>query len=61
MYDKWIPIDIDQDGDIDFVGTRGNSAPFDGVIWLEQIRSKDLLPTFKQARDRDSKSIPFVD
>ena len=61
MYDKWIPIDIDQDGDIDFVGTRGNSAPFDGVIWLEQIRSTDLLPTFKQARDKDSKSIPFVD
>ena len=61
MYDKWIPVDLDEDGDLDFVGTRGNSKPYDGVIWLEQVRSKNLLPTFKQARDIDSKSIPFVD
>ena len=61
MYDKWIPVDLDEDGDLDFVGTRGNSKPYDGVIWLEQVRSKNLLPTFKQARDIDSKSVPFVD
>ena len=61
MYDKWIPVDLDEDGDLDFVGTRGNSKPYDGVIWLEQVRSKNLLPTFKQARDIDSESVPFVD
>ena len=61
MYDKWIPIDLDKDGDLDFVGTRGNSKPYEGVIWLEQVRSKVLLPTFKQARNKDSKSVPFID
>ena len=61
MYDKWIPLDIDEDGDLDFVGTRGNSKPYDGVIWLEQIRSEEPLPVFKQARIKDSISIPFVD
>ena len=61
MYDKWIPFDIDEDGDTDFVGTRGNSKPYDGVIWLEQIRSEEPLPVFKQARIKDSLSIPFVD
>lgn len=61
MYDKWIPLDIDEDGDLDFVGTRGNSKPYDGVIWLEQIRSEEPLPIFKQARIKDSINIPFVD
>jgi hypothetical protein len=61
MYDKWIPLDIDEDGDLDFVGTRGNSKPYDGVIWLEQIRSEEPLPIFKQARIIDSINIPFVD
>ncbi|MDA7601495.1 VCBS repeat-containing protein [Gammaproteobacteria bacterium] len=61
MYDKWIPLDIDEDGDTDFVGTRGNSKPYDGVIWLEQIRSEEPLPVFNQARIKDSISIPFVD
>jgi len=61
MYDKWIPIDLDKDGDLDFVGTRGNSKPFDGVIWLEQVRSKKPIPTFIQARIEDSISVPFLD
>ena len=61
MYDKWIPIDLDEDGDLDFVGTRGNSKPFDGVIWLEQVRSKEPIPTFIQARIEDSISVPFLD
>ena len=61
MYDKWIPIDLDKDGDLDFVGTRGNSKPFDGVIWLEQVRSKEPTPTFIQARIEDSISVPFID
>ena len=61
MYDKWIPIDLDKDGDLDFVGTRGNSKPYDGVIWLEQVRSKEPIPTFIQARIEDSISVPFLD
>ena len=61
MYDKWVPLDIDKDGDLDFVGTRGNSKPYDGVIWLEQIRSKEPLPTFIQARIEDSVNVPFLD
>ena len=61
MYDKWIPIDLDKDGDLDFVGTRGNSKPFDGVIWLEQVRSKEPTPAFIQARIEDSISVPFID
>ena len=32
MFDKLIPRDLDGDGDIDFIGTRGNSVPFDGVF-----------------------------
>ncbi len=59
MYDKWLARDLDGDGDLDFVGTRGNSAPFDGVIWLEQVRSTTPLPAFTGARDRDSAELPL--
>ena len=61
MYDKWIPLDVDKDGDVDFLGTRGNSKPYDGVIWLEQTRSKEQNPVFIQARSKDSESVPFID
>ena len=59
MYDKWISRDLDFDGDPDFIGTRGNSEPYDGVIWLEQIRSKKRLKNFIQAREKDSKHMPL--
>ena len=61
MYDKWIPLDLDQDSDIDFIGTRGNSKPYDGVIWLEQQRLAENNVVFKAARSLDSESVPFVD
>ena len=61
MYDKWIPLDLDGDLDIDFIGTRGNSQPYDGVIWLEQIRFEDTNMVFKAARSIDSESVPFND
>lgn len=61
MYDKWIPLDLDEDSDIDFIGTRGNSQPYDGVIWLEQIRFEDTNMVFKAARSIDSESVPFND
>ena len=60
MYDKWIPIDLDNDEDIDFVGTRGNSKPYDGVFWLEQ-KGRGFEKVFFPARKDDSQNIPFND
>ncbi len=54
MFDKFVSRDMDGDGDIDFVGTRGNSAPYDGVFWLEQVRSVEQRPSFERAREADS-------
>ena len=59
MYDKFIARDVDGDGDIDFFGTRGNSAPYDGVYWLEQVRSNTPLPAFQRARPDDSPEMPL--
>ena len=61
MYDKWIPIDLDKDNDMDFIGTRGNSEPFDGVLWLEQLGYEYSQKVFFPARKIDSKSVPFDD
>ena len=60
MFDKFISIDLDKDGDLDFITTRGNSFPYDGVIWLEQIRSTDANQVFQRARTRDSPEMPLV-
>lgn len=57
MFDKFIARDLDGDGDMDFLGTRGNSAPFDGVFWLEQIRSKETRRNFLPARAQESDEI----
>lgn len=59
MFDKFIAKDMDNDGDIDFVSTRGNSAPFDGVFWLEQIRSTKAVKAFMPARSKDSAEMPL--
>lgn len=59
MFDKLIPRDLDGDGDIDFVGTRGNSAPFDGVFWLEQVRTETPAPAFQGAWPNDSEEMPL--
>ena len=59
MFDKLIPRDVDGDGDIDFIGTRGNSAPFDGVFWLEQVRTKTPMPAFQGAWPNDSEEMPL--
>ncbi len=59
MFDKLIPRDLDNDGDIDFLATRGNSDPYDGVIWLEQIRTRNPLPTFNAARSGESPEMPL--
>jgi hypothetical protein len=59
MYDAFIPRDLDGDGDIDFVATRGNSGHFDGVFWLEQLRTPEPRASFTPARARDSRALPL--
>ena len=54
MFDKFIARDMDADGDVDFVTTRGNSTPYDGVLWLEQVRTGSPVASFDRARDVDS-------
>ncbi len=61
MYDSWLLRDLDGDGDLDAVGTRGNSAPYDGVIWLEQLRQAAPGPVFVPARAIDSQEMPPPD
>lgn len=59
MFDKFIARDVDGDGDIDFLGTRGNSAPYDGVFWLEQVRSSTAVANFQPARVQESEETPL--
>ena len=44
---------------MDFVGTRGNSLPYDGVYWLEQSRTDAPMASFAPARDTDSAEMPL--
>ena len=57
MFDKFLVMDMDMDGDTDFVSTRGNSIPFDGVFWLEQVRSTNRRSSFEPARRMDSQEM----
>ena len=59
MFDMAVAKDLDGDGDVDFVGTRGNSLPYDGVYWLEQVRTEAPQPSFARAREMDSKEMPL--
>lgn len=59
MYDKWLARDLDGDGDLDMIGTRGNSYPYGGVIWLEQVRTHEPQAVFQQSRDEDSQQMPL--
>ena len=59
MFDKFLVRDMDGDGDVDLIGTRGNSVPYDGVFWLEQVRTADPVPAFSQARDKESRQLPL--
>jgi hypothetical protein len=61
MFDKFVARDLDGDGDVDFVGTRGNSEPYDGVFWLEQVRSDEPRARFQRARDEDSAEVVLPD
>jgi hypothetical protein len=59
MFDKFIARDMDGDGDVDFLGTRGNSGPYDGLFWLEQVRSAEPRPAFEPGRSAESPEIPL--
>jgi hypothetical protein len=59
MFDKFIARDMDGDGDVDFVATRGNSAPYDGVFWLEQVRTSAPVRVFTPARSNESAEMPL--
>ncbi len=61
MFDKFVARDMDGDGDVDFVGTRGNSVPYDGVFWIEQVRSPAPVGSFEPARTTDSEEVPLPD
>lgn len=61
MFDEFIPLDMDQDGDLDFVGTRGNSGEFDGVFWLEQVQTTDPVRAFRPARASESRPMPLME
>lgn len=57
MFDKFVCLDLDEDGDVDFLSTRGNSVPYDGVFWLEQVRTKEPTKSFERARISDSEEM----
>ena len=59
MFDSFVARDLDGDGDVDFAGTRGNSAEFDGVFWLEQVRTEEPVAAFDQARETESEQMPL--
>jgi hypothetical protein len=59
MFDKFVPRDMDGDGDVDFVTTRGNSTTYDGVFWLEQVRSAKPMASFRRSREQDSPEMPL--
>ncbi|QIB67198.1 FG-GAP repeat domain-containing protein [Kineobactrum salinum] len=59
MYDAFVPLDLDGDGDVDLVATRGNSGEYDGVFWLEQLRTQQPAAAFSPARTQDSRALPL--
>lgn len=59
MYDMFLSRDMDNDGDLDIIAPRGNSGAFDGVFWLEQIRSTTAQRSFTPARSVESRHLPL--
>jgi hypothetical protein len=59
MFDAFVARDLDGDGDLDFLSTRGNSGLLDGVFWLEQVRSTEPAAAFMRARAEDSPEMPL--
>ncbi|MEM6817504.1 MAG: VCBS repeat-containing protein [Pseudomonadota bacterium] len=59
MYDMFVSYDLDRDGDLDIIAPRGNSGEFDGVFWLEQVRSQSPIPALEPARQNESRHLPL--
>ncbi|MEM5518352.1 VCBS repeat-containing protein [Henriciella sp. AS95] len=59
MFDGFIAQDLDGDGDLDMVATRGNSGSHDGVFWLEQVRTDDPQRNFQPANPNESRALPL--
>ncbi|MBL8770243.1 MAG: VCBS repeat-containing protein [Phenylobacterium sp.] len=59
MFDMFVARDLDGDGDQDILFTRGNSEPYDGVFWLEQVRTAQPAPALTPARPRESREMPL--
>ncbi len=57
MFDQFLSIDLDRDGDLDFASTRGNSYTYDGVFWLEQVRTSEPIQRFDPAREKESREM----
>jgi hypothetical protein len=60
MFDQFVAVDLDADGDLDFLTTRGNSEPYDGLLWLEQTRSVEPASAFTAARPKESPEVPLL-
>lgn len=58
MYDVFVPRDLNGDGLVDLIGTRGNSGALDGVFWLEQRRTERPVTVFRTAWSEDSRQLP---
>jgi hypothetical protein len=51
--------DLEGDGDLYFVSTRGNSGALAGVLWLEQVRTGAPARSLTEAREADSRQMPL--
>ena len=55
----FVPRDMDEDGDVDFIVTRGHSGEFDGVFWLHQLHSEKPVKVFTLERESESELLPL--
>lgn len=60
MFDEFVMTDHDGDGDIDVIGTRGNSGAYDGVFWLEQKRVSSPAAVWSPAYEQESQRYPLT-
>ena len=56
---KELPVDLDRDGDVNFLATPGNSGNYDGVFWMAQVRTPEPHIAFSPARRIESEHVPL--
>lgn len=61
IFGAFLARDMNGDGYMDFVGTRAGSDEYDGVFWLQQMRSKKPVRVFQPARKQESEEMPLPD